>query len=400
MIAFLGLLVLHGCGAALRHVATRCGIGVALRSPASLFVALAVAYACALGWPGAVLLIGWALVARRESVAPMPPREAGAWLGVTAMVLARPWVPTHWDEFVWLAKARFVSLGFSAGVDAALDPAQHLIPAGYPPLWSLAVGWLSWGRDDVGAHVLAASLLVLACAAVAVEAWREELSALPKWSVLVLVAAPLVLVHFRSTYVDLPVGLLGLGLLGLLLRGSVFPSVALAIVLAGFKDEGLAHVLAATAAAFFFAAPRRWALFGPAVAAFLTVAVWRVLVRTSGVNLFDHALGWPAWGEAPRLLQLFVMHATDFSSWGVFWSVVVAVLVSRTGSRSAHALRVMVLANLLFTFAAILMGPERVRVFAENGTLLNRLLVQLWPCAVTLLLSALRPSPPLTDRGA
>ena len=41
----------------------------------------------------------------------------------------------------------------------------------------------------------------------------------------------------------------------------------------------------------------------------------------------------------------------------------------------------MLLLLFVFTAAALLSGPERVRVFAENGTLLNRLLLQLWPCA-------------------
>ena len=41
-------------------------------------------------------------------------------------------------------------------------------------------------------------------------------------------------------------------------------------------------------------------------------------------------------------------------------------------------------------------GPPRVRAFAENGTLLNRVLVQLWPLAVALLLAALETD----DEGA
>jgi hypothetical protein len=79
---------------------------------------------------------------------------------------------------------------------------------------------------------------------------------------------------------------------------------------------------------------------------------------------------------------------------------VLAALVLRALPPPARALRVLLLGNLAFTLAALLVGPERVRVFAENGTLLNRYLVQLWPAAALLLLSALPPSPALTRQGA
>lgn len=402
MIAFLGLALLHVFGSAVRALATRCGWRAALRSPASSFIGLALAYAISLGPAGLVLVlllaVGVALSRRPETVEGLTVTDALVLLSLAVLVLARPWVPTEWDEFIWLGKARFASLGFSAGVQAALDPAQHLIPAGYPPLWPLAVGWLSLGRDAVDAHVLGASLLVVLCAAVVLEAWRTELATLPRWSWVLLAAAPLIWVHVRSTYVDLPVGLLGLALLGQLLRGPGLPAVAFAICLAGFKDEGLAHAFAASAAAVLIT--RRSVLVVPALVALITVAVWRTLVHFSGVPLFDHALGSPQWAEAPRLVQLAVLHATDFFSWGVFWALAVGVLFTRQSASAPRAVRVMLLCNALFTLAALLMGPERVRVFAENGTLLNRLLVQLWPGAAMYLLIALRPASAITVRGA
>ncbi len=410
MIAIVGALVVHLLGGAARHLATRCGLAVALRSPTTFFFGLAVLYAFSLGPAGLVVLaalgIGVSLGVRPEPAVGLSPRAGLGLAGLAAVVLARPWVPTQWDEFVWLAKARFASLGFAAGVQAALDPAQKLVPPGYPPLWPLAVGWVSLGVDALDAHVVAASLLVVLCVAVAVESWKASLGSVPRWSLLLLVAAPLVLVHLRSTYVDLPIGLLGLALLGQLLQGSDRPApaaLALAVTLAGFKDEGLAHVLAATAAAWFLS-PRlqSWRLAVPALVALLTFATWRVLVRLSGVALFDHALGLPQWDWAPRFLQLLVLHASDLPSWGVFWAVVLGVLFTRPGSSSARALRFMFAFNLCFTAAALLSGPERVRVFAENGTLINRLLVQLWPGALVLVFSTLRPTTTsaISSRGA
>lgn len=321
-------------------------------------------------------------------------------LGV--LVLARPWVPTEWDEFVWLAKARFESLGFGAGITAALDPAQKVIPAGYPPLWPAAVGWLSLGHDSLSTHVVAASLLVLLCVFTAL----ESIDAVrPRWlAVAVLASAPLAWVHLRSTYVDLPIGLLGLALFGLLRSDSSRPpllAAVLAVVLTGFKDEGLAQVLAATAAVLLLHGLRA-RLFLPAVAALVTMATWRWLVHLHGVPLFDHALGSPQWDWVPLLLRLSALHATDVFSWGVAWAVTFAVLLSPAKDSTQRALKVMLLLLALFASAALLGGPERVRVFAENGTLLNRLLLQLWPTAALLVLRGVGETSTgaLTGRGA
>ena len=296
-------------------------------------------------------------------------------------------MPTEWDEFVWLGKARFESLGFGAGVQGALDPAQHVIPAGYPPLWPAAVGWLSLGHDAISTHVLAASLLVLLCAATVLETFS---STRPLLLALTVFAAPLVWVHFRSTYVDLPVGLLGVAVLGLLLKNPERPPVlaaVLAMVLVGFKDEGLAQVLAATGAALLV--HRRWRLALPAILALVTIGTWRWLVYSHGIRLFDHALGVPQWDWIPRLVQLLAMHGSDLFSWGVFWAVTLAVMLMPSKNPTTRALRAMLLLLFVFTAAALLAGPERVRVFAENGTLINRLLLQFWPCAALLVITGL-----------
>ena len=379
---------------------TRCSWEVALKSPASAWFAIGVLYACSLGVPGIAILLALAFTAT-QTLTPAADRTPGPLVlfVISVIVLARPWVPTEWDEFVWLGKARFEALGFGAGARAALDPAQHLIPAGYPPLWPAAVGWLSLGNDAISTHVLAASLLVLLCVATALETItldRPRLLALA-----VLVAAPLVWVHARSTYVDLPMGLLGLALVGLLLRSPDRPPLLaafLALVLVGFKDEGLAQVLAATGAALLI--HRRWRLALPALVAVTAVATWRLLVSAHGIPLFDHALGMPQWGWVPKLLQLFAVHATDLFSWGVFWSVTLAVVLTPSTDPTIRALRVMLLLLALFTAAALVAGPERVRVFAENGTLLNRVLIQLWPCAALLVLKGLRRGSPLSSPGA
>lgn len=405
MIAFLGWLVAHAVGAGLRQALTRCGWRAALSSPSSAWFAIAAAYLVALGAFGlgvlAVLGLAWKASAAAPGEEPGTVSPASL-LGLGLLVLARPWVPTEWDEFVWLAKARFESLGFGAGVAAALDPAQRVIPAGYPPLWPAAVGWLSLGHDSLATHVVAASLLVLLCLFTALESID---STRPRWlAVAVLASAPLAWVHVRSTYVDLPIGLLGLALFGLLRASPSRPpllAAVLAVVLTGFKDEGLAQVLAASAAVLLLHGPRARLLI-PAVAAVVSMATWRWLVHLHGVPLFDHALGPPQWDWVPRLFQLGALHAADVFSWGLSWAVTLAVLLSAAKDPTQRALKLMLVLLALFASAALLGGPERVRVFAESGTLLNRLLLQLWPTAALLVLRGVgEPSTgALTGRGA
>jgi hypothetical protein len=305
--------------------------------------------------------------------------------GLALVVLARPWVPTGWDEFVWLGKARFEAQGFGAGVSAALDPSLHVIPMGYPPLWPAAVGWLALGQDSLDAHVLAASLLVLLTAASAVEAWTTHLRR-PDLVTAAALLTPLVWVHLRSTYVDLPVGLLGVALLGQLLRrGPV--AVPMAVALVAFKDEGLAQVLAATLAVA-LVSRRDWRVALPGAVGLVTVITWRVLASRHGVEDADHALGAPYWPWVPTLIKLFALHAADVFSWGLFWVVALAC-ASRLAptNEPGRTARWLVLFNLLFAAGALLAGPERVRVFAENGTLINRLLMQAWPGAWLIIAS-------------
>lgn len=398
LVTLAGVLLLHALGAGLLALASatpRPALRSALRSPTSAWAGLAVLYGLALGLPGlgllAVLAVAAAL-ARRASAGPV----GFPWpllLGLAALVFLRPWVPTQWDEFVWLGKARLVSQGFGAGIAGALDPAQRLIPPGYPPLWPSAVGWLSLGVDALEAHVTAGSALVLLAAAAALEAWLPAFASRrpPLPVLLAAVAAPLAWVHLRSTYVDLPVGLLGLALAGHLVHapaGRPAPlALALAVALVGFKDEGLAHLAAATVAGFVASPDRRaaWRLALPLAVGLVAAGTWRLLSLQHGVANTDHALGVPYWPWAPTLLRLLWQHATDLFSWGVVWPVTAAVLLRAPGSAGVRGVRALLGANLLFVAGGLLAGPERVRVFAENGTLVNRLLLQLWPAAALAL---------------
>lgn len=361
-----------------------------LRSVSSAFIALAAAYALSLGpW-------GWGLMAflfvglRLGGELKPEPSSMHVWLATAALValaLARPWVPLYWDELVWLGKARFVSLGFDAEVVASLDSSLRLIPRGYPTLWPSAVGWLSCGRDAVAAQVAASAVWVALSAGVALEAWASRLKAsltLMKAGVLwalALLVTPLVWVHLRSSYVDLPLGLLGLALVGRMTASESRPLVAsaLALVLPGLKDEGIVYVAAAVTVSLPLLKRAELSRLLPAVAGLGGLLVWRALLHSHAVVDGDHAFDAFAWRWAPQLASLLWLHATDVFSWGLVWPMAFAVMLWPARTSEIRTLKRAALVMGLTMVAALLAGPEKVRVFAENGTLLNRLLLQLWP---------------------
>lgn len=405
MTPLLGIAAAHVLGAMVLSVANGSPLRHSLTRPTGAVVTLGILHLVSLGAVGyGVLAVGaaaaWALRPTEQS-------EQTRWpvllsISLTMLVLARSASPTSWDELVWLGKARLESLGFGAGVQAALDPGAHVIPPGYPTLWPSAVGWLSLGRDALNTHTRAATLLVLLTTAVALHTWAPRIERRNLLALVAAFAAPLVWVHARSVYADLPVGLLGLALLGQLLSsrdGRVgLEPIATAVVLTGFKDEGLAHVLAATGAAVLAHGrlTTQWRRLLPAGVALATAVGWHWLLNRAQVVNTDHALALPYWPWVPKLAALLWLHATDIFSWGVFWAVA-AVAALRGGSAlPVRALRWLVLADLACIAIELLSGPERVRVFAENGTLVNRLLMQAWPAAAACVVAALSNSLPST----
>ncbi len=380
-------------------------------SPASALVAVALLHGASLGLAGAPLAV--ALVAallvplRTHEHEVFPAPERNSWVLAAALllaILARPMVPTCWDEFVWLGKARFESEGFGAGVRAALDPSAHLMPPGYPTLWPAAAGWLALGADDLGALTAGASLLVFLTLVTFGERLERACAEVPRrpdffLAVGIVLAAPLVLVHARTTYVDLPLGLLGAALFLEIAsaRPSAIVAASLATLLVGLKDEGAAHLLAAlVAGAFARPSPRTrppHALLLAIATGTLALVTWQALVSAHGIGR-DHGGFAPNLAWIASLPLLLVRHASEITSWGLFWPAVVAFAVAGRHDRRTRALLLALAVNLLCVFAMLVAGPPRVRAFAANGTLLNRVLVQLWPLAVALLLT----SPPRGTR--
>jgi hypothetical protein len=92
-----------------------------------------------------------------------------------------------------------------------------------------------------------------------------------------------------------------------------------------------------------------------------------------------------------------IKHATDLSTWGLFWPVLAGVLWARLKvAPTLGGIRATLVMGIAMMFAVTVLGPERIRAFAESGTLLNRLLLQLWPTAFGALWLSHR-SEPFTD---
>ncbi len=354
------------------------------------------------------------------------PRDEAVALGALAVLATiaaiRAATPLYWDEFVWLAKSRIEQGGWGALRGAALDHGAGVFPPGYPLLWSLAPAWLTapWHRTP-----LAIATWWMLVTAVALWLWslREALEAsamregVARSSValaaLMLGATPLLVVHLRASYADLPVGLLAASIALLharaLCAATPLPHLlaarcVIAVVLVGLKDEGFVHLAAVTLtglAAGLIARRTRiaWENLAVLAAGAIPLVTWRLLLARHGVTDADHALGACALGDAPGLTGAMAKHAIDLTSWGVLWPLalgVVSVSVVRRGGPPCvvRALSTTMCAMVATTLLALLCGPERVREFAFGGSLLNRVLVQLAPLAIGVVVTAVAQIPP------
>jgi hypothetical protein len=117
-------------------------------------------------------------------------------------------------------------------------------------------------------------------------------------------------------------------------------------------------------------------------------------LHAHGVMDTDHRPSAPDLASAGAIARSVLQHLADTRSWGALWPITfacVALVLGRRGTfRSASRFAALAfLAEGGVLFAALLFGPDRVRVFAFEGTLINRLLIQLAPPAGVLLTLAL-----------
>ena len=259
---------------------------------------------------------------------------------VVVALLLRPDTPCFWDAFVWLTKARFASRGPLALVQGGLTHgAFAFYPEGYPLFDPFAVAALgAFGSSSyavvagaVGFELLAVGCFVGALGEEPARSRRENATRLAVVTAL-LVTCPLVVVHLRSSYVDLPLGLLLASLALLLPRERTGGAcVILAMAMASLKDEGLAHVLvvAGLGAIHSFVLARQGAreearrlrsrAVAIALAALAVADAWHVRLEAAHMTNSDHALSRPHLERIGTLLALAIDHLSDFTSWGAFW---------------------------------------------------------------------------------
>ncbi|HEX7666530.1 MAG TPA: hypothetical protein VF407_18515, partial [Polyangiaceae bacterium] len=368
----------------------------------------------------AVLIVGWSIREARKKPRPAPNDRAPfeAFLGATALLLfvmlaARPAAPCYWDAFVWLGKARVASLGPARLIAGGLAPSTPVfIPQGYPVFEPLAVallGDLSPETRDVvaggvGFEILALFLFMGALAEdAASDAVRQARLAVVA---LMLVCSPLVVVHLRSAYVDLPLGLMAAALAMLVThKKTAFACAVLAMAIAVTKDEGLVHVVVIGLAALVRSRTEqgedRIALRNRALATLggglATAGSWHLRLHLANVANTDHAISVPTFARILPLGKFVVEHVSDFRSWGALWvlalgAAVAIVLKPKSAPKSA-----IWFASLFFSVAFVMFGgllsiPGQVMEFAAGGSLLNRLGVQLSPYAALLVASWVVPA--------
>jgi hypothetical protein len=342
-------------------------------------------------------------------VAPRSDR-ALAWLGVAVLavltVLRSP-TTLYWDEMVWLAKARIEATAPGALTAEALRIGTSTVPPGYPLFEPLAVSGLAGYGTSTTSLVFGAELLtIVAGAALVLTVLQGRAYFRVRRDVLAAAlagACPLVLVHLRSAYVDLELGMLAATLLLLLEARETRAAVVVGTALVAMKDEGIAHLLAVCAATLVIAAVRgrkRDALHAIAVAGVGAgcFAAWRARLAGSRVVDADHALGLPSLSRLPDVLHIAFVQASDVLAWGCLWAAVAGLAVAAVVrpsvvDRRTRARLLSLGAQAALLLGAILCSPERVMEFVHAGTLLPRLLVQLAPSAVLALAASLGARP-------
>jgi hypothetical protein len=164
----------------------------------------------------------------------------------------------------------------------------------------------------------------------------------------------------------------------------------------------MAHVVALVVALIAVKVWKLWAgerlPLAPGMAVLAAAAVpfngWRLLLSAHHVVDADHSLSRPDFHAAGAIGRTVLINMTDTRSWGALWPIAFAcaALVLARGNTFRSATRLATFAFLAegaLLVAAIVFGPARVRAFAFEGTLVNRLLLQLAPAAGVMLMFAL-----------
>jgi hypothetical protein len=340
----------------------------------------------------------------------LPPHQGwvafGAFTLLVIVVASRAPAMIYWDENAYLARAAWGHAGLGAIRDQALDPDPLFITRGYPIFWAVVIAALSGGATLPLALLLAGSLALLVFATLYVGLCAERVRARQPFALLPLaglVMTPLSLVHARTLYADLPLGLLiGAWTLLIVDRRSLGSIALVGVALGGMKDEGITGAVSGLAALLAVGATgasrrRRFGEVAAVGSALALILLWKSWSPTSGIPTAGHtfvAIHWDRIGDI--VLRGFLRHATDIYSWGLLWGVAAGALVStpwtwRRLAMDTRFLAVFVALHASGNFAAIAVAPsDVVEHVTALGIVANRLLLQELPAVLLFLAAFLR----------
>jgi hypothetical protein len=348
-------------------------------------------------------------------------RRALAAVGLFLMLVlaTSPRVPYEWDAAsTWIARAEQERVAPGTLLASMQRPGDwpllmpslglHTYPIGHAIVVGTIARWLpptvsAKRAADLWLGALLLFLLWQLHATVDPEAGLLDL--LPT---LLIFACPFVVVHLRSGYADLFVGVLAAIVSALALRLTEAPTrgrwlawAVAASLLCQVKVDGVVLLVASSTTVMMLAALRRrwsWRVAAAhALMPILNVAGWWWLLRHlfgPGMPASTRALGAPSLAHGARFAYEAARHLLDVDTWGWTWGLLVGLAIARSNLRWGCSVAV---AMGLYG-AAHLIGPTQMTDFLVVGTVMNRLLLQVlvasipfaWPVADRV---STRPAP-------
>jgi hypothetical protein len=341
----------------------------------------------------------------------------GALLVVGLLVLgtiaSQPSVPYEWDAASqWTFRAEIERDSPGRILRTMRTPAEwgllmpdlgtHTYPVGHP----IVVGALArLLPEDVsairasGVWLTMLAVLLLVQMALRLPGDAGAGAVLPMALVLL---SPFAIVHWRSGYVDIVVGLLGALLVVAMdaaverpRAGRLLWMAVVATLLLQTKQDGAVICLAAGVAVLASGSSAatgnhrlaRWRTLGLwAIVFVINVAGWAWLLRELlGPDMppAPRTFAGVAFGVAPAFAFHVVRHALDVYSWGLVWPLLVVVAIWRRDWRWP-----IFAATVLVVYGVIHMAaPPQMMVFVRDGMVMNRLLLQMAVASVPLTLT-------------
>jgi len=320
-----------------------------------------------------------------------------------------PRLPYEWDAAGWWIPRAEIERGETGRLlhlmrtpgDWGLllpDSGTHVFPIAYPTIVGglaklLPAGTSAMRASAVWLAILVAVLLIHVGRRLPQDA--DVKSAIPLALVLL---SPFALVHMRSGYADLPVGLLS-AVLVLAMSAAFEQSTMMRLgwmtlvstLLVQTKQDGMILCVAVALTSALLATRRDqkfWRVVGlEAIVIVINLAGWAMLLqRLYGPDMptrLRRIVGFDI-SAAPTFVYEIVRHALDVDSWGILWPALIALAIWR---RDARWPAFIVIALGGYGLAHML-GPPYMLQDLREGYVMNRLLLQIAVASIPFTLDA------------